>query len=129
MVKKGIEVMEDDPEGFFMMAEAGKIDWAEHVNDGVSTMNEIYALQESVQTAIDFYNEHPEDTLIVVTADHATGGFTIGNESTGYETYFDLLTNQSGSQVAFDEIVEAELEKNPTLTFEEFAHKSKPSLV
>ena len=121
LVKKGIEVMEDDPEGFFMMAEAGKIDWAEHANDGVSTMNEIYALQESVQTAIDFYNKHPEDTLIVVTADHATGGFTIGNESTGYETYFDLLTNQSGSQVAFDEIVQAELEKNPNLTFEEFA--------
>ena len=123
MVKKGIEVMEDDPEGFFMMAEAGKIDWAEHVNDGVSTMNEIYALQESVQTAIDFYNEHPEDTLIIVTADHATGGFTIGNESTGYETYFDVLNSQTGSQVAFDEIVQAELEKNPKLTFEEFAPK------
>ena len=121
MVKKGIEVMEDDPEGFFMIAEAGKIDWAEHANDAVATMNEIYALQESVQTAIDFYNEHPEDTLIVVTADHATGGFTIGNESTGYETYFDLLTNQSGSQVAFDEIVEAELKKKPNLSFEEFA--------
>ena len=90
MVKKGIEVTEDDPEGFFMMAEAGKIDWAEHANDAVATMNEIYALQESVQTAIDFYNEHPDDTLIVVTADHATGGFTIGNESTGYETYFDV---------------------------------------
>ena len=123
MVKKGIEVMEDDPEGFFMIAEAGKIDWAEHANDAVATMNEIYALQESVQTAIDFYNEHPEDTLIVVTADHATGGFTIGNESTGYETYFDLLTNQSGSQVAFDEIVEAELKKKPNLSFEEFAPK------
>ena len=123
MVKKGIEVMEDDPEGFFMIAEAGKIDWAEHANDAVATMNEIYALQESVQTAIDFYNEHPDDTLIVVTADHATGGFTIGNESTGYETYFDLLTNQSGSQVAFDEIVEAELKKKPNLSFEEFAPK------
>lgn len=123
MVNKGIEVMEDDPEGFFMMAEAGKIDWAEHANDAVATMNEIYALQESVQTAIDFYNEHPDDTLIVVTADHATGGFTIGNESTGYETYFDLLTNQSGSQVAFDEIVEAELKKKPNLSFEEFAPK------
>ena len=106
-----------------MMAEAGKIDWAEHANDAVATMNEIYALQESVQTAIDFYNEHPDDTLIVVTADHATGGFTIGNESTGYETYFDVLNSQTGSQVAFDEIVQAELEKNPKLTFEEFAPK------
>ena len=123
MVKKGIEVMEDDPEGFFMMAEAGKIDWAEHANDGVTTMHEVYGLQESVQTAIDFYNKHPEDTLIVVTADHSTGGFTIGNESTGYETYFDLLNNQKGSQVEFNQIVETDLASKPDMTFEEFVPK------
>ncbi|MDQ0222924.1 alkaline phosphatase [Streptococcus moroccensis] len=123
MVAKGIEVMEDNPAGFFMMAESGKIDWAEHANDGVTTMEEVIDFQESIQVAIDFYNEHPDDTLIVVTADHATGGFTIGNESTGYETYFDLLTNQKGSQTAFNDIVTSELEKNPNMTFEEFAPK------
>lgn len=123
MVAKGIEVMEDDPEGFFMMAESGKIDWAEHANDGVTTMEEVIDFQDAIQEAIDFYNEHPDDTLIVVTADHATGGFTIGNESTGYETYFDVLTHQKGSQVVFNDIVTAELEKNPKLTFEEFAPK------
>lgn len=123
MVKKGIEVMEDDPEGFFMMAESGKIDWAEHANDGATTVNEVIGFQKSIQTAIDFYNEHPDETLIVVTADHSTGGFTIGNESTGYETYFDQLTKQKGSQVEFDKIVTSELEKNPDMTFEEFAPK------
>ncbi|WP_245871528.1 alkaline phosphatase [Streptococcus penaeicida] len=123
MVKKGIEVMEDDPEGFFMMAESGKIDWAEHANDGATAVNEVIGFQKSIQTAIDFYNEHPDETLIVVTADHSTGGFTIGNESTGYETYFDQLTKQKGSQVEFDKTVTSELEKNPDMTFEEFAPK------
>lgn len=123
MVKKGIEVMEDDPEGFFMMAESGKIDWAEHANDGATTVNEVIGFQKSIQTAMDFYNEHPDETLIVVTADHATGGFTIGNESTGYETYFDQLTKQKGSQIEFDKIVTKALEENPNMTFESFAPK------
>ncbi len=121
MVRKGVEVMEDDPEGFFMMAESGKIDWSEHANDATTTIEEVIAFQDSIQVAIDFYNEHPDDTLIVVTADHATGGLTIGNESTGYETYFELLTNQKGSQVEFADIVKSALEKNPQLQFEDFA--------
>lgn len=121
MVAKGIEVMEDDPEGFFMMVEGGKVDWAEHANDGLTAIHEVLGFEESIQTAIDFYNEHPDETLIVVTADHATGGFTIGNGSTGNSTYFDLLTNQKGSQVAFADLTTEALEKNPDLTFEEFA--------
>lgn len=121
MVAKGIEVMEDDPEGFFMMVEGGKVDWAEHANDGLTAIHEVLGFEESIQTAIDFYNEHPDETLIVVTADHATGGFTIGNGSTGNSTYFDLLTNQKGSQVAFANLTTEALEKNPDLTFEEFA--------
>lgn len=120
MVKKGIEVMEDDPQGFFMMAESGKIDWAEHANDAATTVNEVIGFQDSIQTAIDFYKKHPKETLIVVTADHATGGFTIGNESTGYETYLDQLSKQKGSQVAFNDIVTAALEKDPNLSFEAF---------
>lgn len=123
MVKKGIEVMEDDPEGFFMMAESGKIDWAEHANDGATTVNEVIGFQKSIQSAVDFYNEHPDETLIVVTADHSTGGFTIGNESTGYETYFDQLTKQKGSQVEFDNLVTKELEANPDMSFKDFASK------
>lgn len=115
------EVMEDDPEGFFMMVEGGKVDWAEHANDGLTAIHEVLGFEESIQTAIDFYNEHPDETLIVVTADHATGGFTIGNGSTGNSTYFDLLTNQKGSQVAFADLTTEALEKNPDLTFEEFA--------
>lgn len=107
------EELQDDPEGFFMMAESGKIDWAEHANDGATTVNEVIGFQKSIQTAMDFYNEHPDETLIVVTADHATG----------YETYFDQLTKQKGSQIEFDKIVTKALEENPNMTFEAFAPK------
>lgn len=49
IVKKGIEVMKDDPEGFFMMAESAKIDWAEHANDdAATTVEEVIGFQDSI---------------------------------------------------------------------------------
>ncbi|WP_235991541.1 alkaline phosphatase [Facklamia lactis] len=119
MVAKGIEVMGDKEEGFFMMTESGKIDWSEHANDAATTVKEVIDFQDAIQEAVDFYYEHPEDTLIVVTADHPTGGFTIGNSETGYDSYFHLLDNQKVSQEAFDVIFEEAKEENPEMTFEE----------
>ncbi|AXY24596.1 alkaline phosphatase [Suicoccus acidiformans] len=120
MVSKGIEVLSANEEGFFMMAESGKIDWAEHANDAATTVKEVIDFQNAIQEAIDFYYEHPEDTLIVVTADHPTGGFTIGNSETGYNSYFHLLDNQKVSQEEFDVIFDQALEENPEMTFEDF---------
>ncbi len=75
-VEKGIEVLDND-NGFFMMVEGGKIDWACHANDAASTIADTIALDDAVGKAVDFYNEHPEETLILVTGDHETGGLTI----------------------------------------------------
>lgn len=75
-VEKGIEVLDNDS-GFFMMVEGGKIDWACHANDAASTIADTIALDDAVGKAVDFYNEHPEETLILVTGDHETGGLTI----------------------------------------------------
>ncbi|MBQ7801169.1 MAG: alkaline phosphatase [Oscillospiraceae bacterium] len=100
-VAKGIEVLDND-EGFFMMCEGGKIDWACHANDAASTVNDVLALADAVQVAIDFAAEHPDETLILVTGDHETGGLTIGFAGTDYDTYLDTLTNQSISFVQFD---------------------------
>ena len=77
-VEKGIEVLSEDPDGFFMMCEGGKIDWACHANDAASTIHDTIALADAVQVAIDFAAEHPDETLILVTGDHETGGMTIG---------------------------------------------------
>ncbi|MGF3195250.1 alkaline phosphatase [Facklamia sp. P13055] len=119
MVAKGIEVLSANEEGFFMMTESGKIDWAEHANDAATTIKEVIDFQDSIQEAIDFYYEHPEETLIVVTADHPTGGFTIGNSETGYNSYFHLLDNQKVSQEQFDVIFAKAKEENPEMTFED----------
>ena len=46
--------------------------------DAATEINETLAFSDAVQVAIDFYNEHPDETLIIVTGDHETGGLTIG---------------------------------------------------
>lgn len=101
-VKKGIEVLEND-NGFFMMCEGGKIDWACHANDAGSTVADTLALADAVQVAVEFAAQHPEETLILVTGDHETGGLTIGFAGTDYDTYLDNLTGQRISYARFDQ--------------------------
>ena len=112
-VKKGIEVL-DNKKGFFMEIEGGKIDWACHANDARSTIADTIALSEAVKEAIAFYNEHPKETLILVTADHETGGLTIGFAGTDYNLFFDTLKNQKISYAKFDSDYIANYKKNKT---------------
>ena len=64
---------------FFMMAEGGKIDYAGHGNDGATNIHEVLDFDRAIQLAYRFYEQHPDETLIVVTADHETGGLALGN--------------------------------------------------
>lgn len=64
------------PEHFFMMVEGGNIDHAAHANDGGTVIKEIINFNEAIGVAYKFYLAHPEETLIVVTADHDTGGMS-----------------------------------------------------
>lgn len=66
------------PDRFFMMIEGGNIDWAAHANDGGAVIKEILNFNEGIKIAYDFYLKHPDETLILVTADHNTGGMTVG---------------------------------------------------
>ena len=100
-VEKGIEVLDNDT-GFFMMVEGGKIDWACHANDAAATITDTLALDDAVGKAVEFYNEHPDDTLILVTGDHETGGLTIGFAGTDYDTFLANLNNQKISYAKFD---------------------------
>ncbi len=115
-VKKGIEVL-DNRKGFFMMTESGKIDWAGHANDAKANIGDVLAFEEAIQVAIDFSEKHPKDTLIIVTGDHETGGMTIGQATTGYNTAFDILENQQISYVAFDALIKKLKTDNPALNF------------
>ena len=89
--RKGIEVL-DQEKGFSMMVEGGKIDWSGHANDAAATIKDTLAFQDAVDEAIQFYNKHPKDTAIIVTADHETGGMTIGFSGTKYQTFFDKIS-------------------------------------
>jgi alkaline phosphatase len=102
--KKGIELL-DNPKGFFMMVESGKVDWAAHANDAGAVINDVLAFDDAIKAAIEFAQKHPKETLIVITGDHETGGMTIGFAGTQYDTFFDKVALQSRSYVAFDEEV------------------------
>ena len=68
------------PKGrFFMMIEGGKIDYAGHSRDGATNIKEVLDFDESIGIVYQFYLAHPDETLIVVTADHETGGMALGN--------------------------------------------------
>ena len=112
-VAKGIEVLNNDT-GFFMMCEGGKIDWACHANDAGATVTDTLALADAVQVAVDFAQEHPAETLILVTGDHETGGLTIGFAGTDYDTYLENLANQKISYAQFDEQYVASYKENNT---------------
>ena len=109
-VRKGIEVL-DNPNGYFMMVEGGKIDWACHANDAAAAIHDTIALNDAVKEAIKVYERHPEETLIIVTGDHETGGMSIGFAGTEYSTFFDKLEKQTKSYVEFDKLVAAYKEK------------------
>ena len=113
-VSKGIEVLSDNDKGFFMMVEGGKIDWACHANDAGSTINDTIALADAVEEAVAFAKKHPDDTLILVTGDHETGGLTIGYAGTDYDTYLDLLESQKISFAKYDSDYVAAYKENKT---------------
>jgi alkaline phosphatase len=109
---KGIELLSDNPKGFFMMVEAGKIDWACHANDAGASIMDTLALDAAVAKALEFQAKYPKDTLIVVTGDHETGGMTIGFAGTQYSTSFAKIGKQKISFQKFsDEVLKAYKEK------------------
>ena len=112
-VQKGIEVL-DNENGFFMMVEGGKIDWACHANDAAATITDTVALDTAIGQAVDFYEEHPEETLILVTGDHETGGLTIGFAGTDYDTFLANISNQKISYAKFDSDYVASYKENKT---------------
>lgn len=95
----------DNENGFFMMVEGGKIDWVCHANDAASVVREVIDFSDAVAEAVKFYKQHPDETLIVVTADHETGGLAIGNREVKYKSDFSLLANQGMSGEAFNEVL------------------------
>ena len=68
------------------------IDWACHRNDIGSAINEVLDMDKAVKVAYEFYQQHPDETIIVISADHETGGLVMGTGA--YELHSDLLKYQ-----------------------------------
>ena len=108
---KGIELL-DNPKGFFMMVEGGKIDWACHANDGAASIQDTLAFDNAVKQAINFAAKHPRETVIIVTGDHECGGLTLGFAGTKYASHFEVLGAQKVSFQKFTDEILKDFRKN-----------------
>ena len=95
-------------DGFFLMVEGGKIDWACHANDP-TFISELIDMDNAVKVAYEFYQQHPDETLIVVTADHETGGLVLGRGA--YELNLKAISYQRMSMVKLERELKAKKEK------------------
>ena len=116
---KAIEMLSHHDKGFFMMIEGGAIDWAGHSNEAAANLFEVLALDQAVKTALKFYEKHPDETLIIVTGDHETGGMTMGFAGSGYAMYMERLAFQKCSTVKFERLLKEAMAKKPDMTFED----------
>lgn len=120
MVAAGIShLMKYTPDRFFMMVEGGEIDHAGHANDGATIVRDVIAFDESLRVAMDFYRQHPDETLILVTADHETGGFAIGNTPHGYTADLKYLDYQRVSKDRFSDRIKALLKSKREFRWED----------
>ena len=76
MTDKALAILDKNSGGFFLMVEGGQIDLAAHANNAVKMLGDVVGFDAAVQVALQYQAQHPE-TLVIVTADHATGGLTI----------------------------------------------------
>lgn len=95
------------PDSFFLMIEGGNIDHALHANDAAGAIMDIDQMDRSLDIALEFMAAHPDETLIVVTADHDTGGMSVGNEAVGYHCYPEVITTQHWSKDRLSDHFEA----------------------
>jgi alkaline phosphatase len=82
----GIEKLSVQRQPFFFMVEGGLIDWAAHDNLAIEMYREVKEFSDAIEVALDFYKKHPKETLIIVTADHDTGGGFISAKGLNFTT-------------------------------------------
>lgn len=81
MTSKAISILSKDKDGFFLMVEGSKVDWAAHANDPIGVISDVLAFDKAVKEALDFAKKDG-NTVIIVASDHGNGGLSIGNKET-----------------------------------------------
>ena len=74
MTLKALDVLSKDEDGFFLMIEGGQIDWAGHINDTGWLLHELIKFDEAIEAVYEWVKDR-DDTLVIITGDHETGGF------------------------------------------------------
>lgn len=110
MLAKGIELI-DNEKGFFIMCEGGEIDHAAHANDAATVVLDVLELDRAVKIALDFQRKHPDETLILVTGDHETGGLVLGGKDGKAPLRAELLGLQKMSARRYSEHVKNRIRK------------------
>ncbi len=82
MTRKAIEQLSKNKNGFFLMVEGSKVDWAAHGNDAIACITEFIAFDNAVGAAVEFARKNGE-TAIIILPDHGNSGFTIGRRGCG----------------------------------------------
>ena len=112
IVRAGINyLMGKQKDGFFFQIEGGMIDYACHRNDIGNAINEVLDMDKAVKVAYEFYLQHPDETIIVISADHETGGLVMGKGP--YELHTDLLKYQRKSIDELKWMLNQQYKKNP----------------
>src|SRR5690606_27417694 len=96
-------LVKNNDRGFFLMVEGGNIDWSSHANDGTTTIHDMLDFNEAVRRACASYEKYPEETLIIVTADHETWGVAVCNGGSRLNT--QLLANQQVAQSTLSKLL------------------------
>ena len=97
ITKAGIDFLsKKNDDGFFLMVEGGKIDYASHRDDAATLIHEMLDFNAAIEEAYEFYKNHKDETLIIVTADHETGGIVLGYTG-DYKLNLKVLESQKVS--------------------------------
>lgn len=108
MTTKALDILSKDEDGFFLMIEGGQIDWAAHNNDAGDMLHQLLKFDESIQAVYDWVEDR-NDTLVVITADHETGGFSF--------SYSRKDIPEADMSIVGDAFVEANRDYKPNFNF------------
>mgnify|MGYP001189133308 CR=1 FL=1 len=97
MTSKAISALSANKNGFFLMVEGSKVDWAAHANDPVGIVSDFLAFDRACNVALEFAAKD-KNTIVIVVTDHGNSGFSIGDRSTSgsydktpYNTFYDPI--------------------------------------
>lgn len=110
MVQGAIDLF-GDKEPFFMAIEGGEIDWSAHSKKVMPTVMGVIDMDKAIAKAYEFYLAHPKETLIIVTADHETGGIALGDKYNVKWEVFEQSWNENGQSNNLDAAANDELNK------------------